>query len=128
MDCTSLNIFKYISDDLFKNSIASIEPIGTFNLSKINIDKINSLCALDDSDHKFIEFKFKNGKVLAAGKIFEYEIEEKSVNDTTLNIFKEQYSNVDVENYEVSLGEDRLVFKSSDSDTTCVISQAIDKD
>jgi hypothetical protein len=125
VDCTSLNIFKYISDDLFKNSIAKIDIIGSFELTKSHLEKINSLSALDN-EHNRIEFKFKDNKVYVSGKVFEYLVEEKTdseLKDTSLSVFKEQYSNVDIENYVVELGEDRLVFRSKDSDTICVTSK-----
>ena len=44
--------------------------------------------------------------------------------DSSLTIFKDQYVSLDVENYSVALGEDRLVFTSTDSETTTVISKA----
>lgn len=127
VDCTSLNIFKYISDELFTTSIAAIDTIGSFELSKLNIEKINSYNGLD-SDHRFMEVVFKDGKINVSGKTYEFLVEEREVTDAQLSIFKEQYSTLDVENYDVDLGEDRLVFKSKDSDTTTVISKAEDKD
>jgi len=126
VDCTSLNIFKYIPDDLFKNDIATIKAIGKFELSKATIEKINTLNTLD-SDHKFIEFKFKNKEVNVSGKSYDLSIGETNGKDAQLSVFKDQYSTLDVENYDVQLGEDRLVFKSSDSDTVTVISKAEDE-
>jgi hypothetical protein len=128
VDCTSLNIFKYIPDDLFKDTIATITVAGEFELTKASIEKLNSLCVLDN-EHKFVEFKFVEDGILVAGKSFQLTLEErKGLPETTINIFKDQYSNVDIENYNVKLGEDRLVFNSKDSETVCVISVAIDKD
>jgi hypothetical protein len=128
VDCTSLNIFKYIPDDLFKNSIATIDIIATFELTKVNLEKINSLCALDN-EHKFLTFQLTDDKVYVSGKVFEYLLQEiKNKNKISLNVFKEQYSNVDIENYDVELGEDRIVFRSKDSDTVCVISKTTDED
>lgn len=128
IDCTSLNIFKYLSDELFKNEIAKMDVIGTFELTKANLEKINSLCALDN-EHKFIEFKSSENKIYASGKVFEYLIEQKEgLKDISINIFKDQYSNVDVETYDVELGEDRLIFRSKDSDTVCVVSMTTDSE
>jgi hypothetical protein len=125
VDCTSLNIFKYIPDDLFNGTIATIDVIGTFELPKVSIEKINSLCALDN-EHKFIEFKFKDNEIYVSGKTFELLIGETKSANTTLSVFKEQYATLDLEGYNVKLGEDRLVFKSKDSDTTSVISMTTD--
>jgi hypothetical protein len=126
VDCTSLNIFKYISDDLFIGSIAAIEVIGKFDLDKSMIEKINTLNSLD-SDNKIIEFNFdKDGNINVSGKTYELLISTTKVPEAKLSIFKEQYAALDVENYNVALGEDRLVFTSSDSQTITVISKAED--
>jgi len=125
LDCASLNIFKYISDDLFINTIAVVEEIGNFELIKTVIEKINTLNNLDN-EHKFMEFTFKNNNINVAGKSYDLLIEEKKVTDAQITIFKDQYSSLDIENYTVFLGETRLVFKSKDSDTTTVISKAED--
>jgi hypothetical protein len=128
VDCTSLNIFKYISDDLFKNTIAAVEAVGTFELSKANIEKINTLNNLDDSDERCMVFKIGDKKTLVSGKSYELVIEENKIKEeSSLSIFKDQYATIDVENYDVDLGDDRLVFKSKESDTITVISEAQDK-
>lgn len=122
VDCASLNVFKYISDDLFKEKIAYTEIVDTFKFTKANLEKVNSLCTLD-SDHKMVEFKFSDNKVYSSGKTFEYLLEEKdNLKNASINVFKTQYSNLDVENYDVDLGDDRLVFRSIDSNTICVLS------
>jgi hypothetical protein len=124
VDCTSLNIFKYISDDLFKTGIAAVEAIGCFELTKANIEKINTLNGLD-SDERNMEFKIGDKKTIVSGKTYELVIGESNVKETaSLSIFKEQYASLDVENYDVDLGEDRLVYKSKESETTTVISKA----
>jgi hypothetical protein len=127
VDCTSLNIFKYISDELFTGSIATIDVLGKFELTKSGIEKINTLNNLD-SDHRFMQFFFKENQTYVSGKTYELLIGETTTTDAELTLFKEQYSSLDVENYNVELGEDRLVFRSSDSDTVSVISRAEDKD
>jgi len=127
VDCTSLNIFKYISDDVFKNNIANVDSLGKFELSKTMLEKINTLNALD-VDHKLIEFKLSDKKTFVSGKAFELLIHEgKEKANVTLSIFKDQYATIDVENYNVEMGEDRLVFTSTDSDTVTVISKAEDE-
>jgi len=128
VDCTSLNIFKYIPDALFVDSIATIDTIGSFELSKATLENVNSLNGLD-SDHRFMQIAFNEGKVIVSGKSYERVIQDSELLVAAeLSIFKEQFSTLDNENYDVDLGEDRLVFKSKDSETTTVISKAEDKD
>jgi len=125
VDCTSLNIFKYISDDLFKNQIAKITALGKFELTKEDIEKINTLNGLDDVDEKCMVFKMGDKKTLVSGKSYELVIGENSLKEvSSLSIFKDQYSSIDIENYDLDFGEDRIVFKSKDSETVTVISKA----
>lgn len=126
VDCTSLNIFKYISDELFTGTIATIDTIGSFELTKVNLEKISILNNLDN-DNRFMQVKFKDG-IKVSGKNYELLIEDKKLPEAELSIFKDQYSTLDVENYAVDLGEDRLIFTSNDSNTITVISKAEDKD
>ena len=129
VDCTSLNIFKYITDELFTGTIANIVTIGEFGLTKANLEKINGLNALDN-EHKFMEFAFKYSEIVVSGKAYELQIGNltKKTDDATLSIFKDQYTTLDIEGYDVKLGDDRLVFNSKDSETITVISKAEDKD
>lgn len=127
LDCTSLNIFKYIPDELFTGAIAKIDTIGKFELSKPTIEKIHTLNALDN-DHKFMEFGFKAQEIKVAGKAYDLLIGTTTAVDAEIGIFKDQFGSLDVESYNVALGEDRLVFESVDSETVTVISKAEDHD
>lgn len=127
VDCSSLNIFKYISDDKFSNQIAAIDSeVAQFKLTREKIEHINSLCNLDN-DYKFMQFETKDGKIYACGKAFEFLLVDTGTTATSkLNIFKEQFNKVDVENYNVVIGTDRIVFTSSDSETVTVTSMVDD--
>jgi hypothetical protein len=129
VDCSSLNIFNYIDDNKFMNIIANVDDeIVKFDLGKETIDKINSLCNLDN-DYKFMQFVNKENKVFACGKAFEYKINDaSSTTESRLNIFKEQFSKIDVENYDVIMGSDRMIFKSTDSNTITVTSMVDDNE
>jgi hypothetical protein len=129
VDCTSLNIFKYISDELFTDRIAAMdEVVAKFEFSSDNIEKTNSLCSLD-SEYKFMEFK-NSDNVYVSGKTFDFVIGENpsgTKNEGSINIFKDQFNSIDSENYNVKMGDDRLVFTSQDLNTTTVISM-VEKD
>ncbi|MCK9446586.1 hypothetical protein M0Q50_06970 [bacterium] len=128
VDCTSLNIFKYISDDLFNNTISAIIDKIKFDLNVSSLEKINNLNVLDN-EYKFMEFNLSKGEIFVTGKCYNKSIGEITIKDEAkLSIFKEQFNSLDNESYDVILGDDRLVFKSKDSNTVIVISEAIDKD
>ena len=125
VECTSLNIFKYISDELFTGTIAAIDQVITFNLSRELMNKVYTLCILDNDD-KYMSFFSKNSSVFVKGKSFEQllytDAVEGNLEDTKLDISKEQFEKLDDENYVIAIGEDRMVFTSTDSITTSVIS------
>ena len=130
VECTSLNIFKYISDELFKTKIAALDEVLTkFDLLESNIEQTNQLCALDN-EYKFMEFR-NGANVYVSGKTFDLLLRENPGEfdgvENSINVFKEQFASVDIENYNVKMGEDRLVFTSSDNTTTTVISM-VEKD
>jgi hypothetical protein len=127
VDCTSLHIFKYLSDDQFLNKIAKVIPLVTFDLTGSMIEKINSLSDLDN-EYKFVDFRIKSQKVVVRGKSFENILSDcDNLVDAGISIYKNQFDKVDVENYSVDLSEDRIIYKSKDSDTITVTSM-VEKD
>jgi len=132
VDCTSLNIFKYISDELFENVISAMDTVeAKFELLAEKINSINQLCALDDDDYKHIEFK-NAANVYVIGKTFDFLINENSNEwdgkENTINIFKLQFANVDVGDYNVKMGEDKIVFTSSPFNSTTIVISRVEKD
>lgn len=121
-ECTSLNIFKYISDDLYNGTIRKIEEVITFDFSKENIEKVRALSELD-KEYKLIEFKNKNGNLYAKGKSFEYLIAPTTSTNASITFYKDQFNKVDVENCKVVMGSDRMSFTSTDTDTEIIVSR-----
>jgi len=128
VECTSLNIFKYLSDEMFKTKIATTNELVKFKLSKEKCEEISSLCNLDNDD-KYMKFSRTNDLLEAKGKSFDLTVDEFDVHneDVSIDIDKSQYEKLDAENYLVILGDDRLIFTSTDTDTITVISM-VEKD
>ena len=124
IECTSLNIFKYIPDDLFHSKIAQANPITTFDLPNVTIEKINSLSDLD-KEYKFLEFLTRDKKVFVRGKSFELDIADNGDEKAVISVYKDQFDKLDIESYEVDFGEEKLVYRSKDSDTITVTSMVV---
>jgi hypothetical protein len=122
-ECTSLNIFKYISDDTWENKIKKIDEVISFQFKKEDIEKIRALCELD-KEYNLIEFKNKEKGLYARGKSFELLITTTTEKDISIPIFKELFEKVDVELSNVIIGSDRVLFSSEDTDTEIVLSKA----
>jgi hypothetical protein len=130
VECTSLKIFKYISDELFTDRIATLdEVLAKFSLTKANIEQTNQLCSLD-SENEFMQFK-NGANVYVSGGTFDLMLWENPNEhdgvENSINLFKEQFSSIDVEDYHVKMGDDKLIFQSVDEFTTTAISR-VEKD
>jgi hypothetical protein len=128
-ECTPRSIFDPPSDEKFESVIASVDTvIAEFDLNVENIDKVNSLSKLEESDAKFLDFK-RGANVYVCGQSFELLVKdidgEWNGEEEMISIFKDQFDCVDVENYKVTIGNDRLVFRSKDSETVTVLSEVV---
>ena len=121
-ECTSLSIFKYISDELYETKIHKIDNLVSFEFNKETIEKIRTFCDLD-KEYKLIEFINKNGNLYVKGKSFEYLILSSSDNNIRIPFYKDQFDKLDSENYNLIIGSDRVLFTSLDTSTEITISK-----
>lgn len=122
IECTSLNIFKYISDDLYENTIRKVQEEVAFDFNKDTIERVKALCELD-KDFKLLEFVNKGGNLYAKGKSFEFLICPTSNVEFRMPFYKEQFDKIDTENHRVSIGTDRSLFSSLDTNTEVIVSK-----
>lgn len=119
-DSTSLSIFKYLTDDIFDNTICKMDPLFKFDLTDEDLKKIMNLSDLD-KEYKKLEFQAQNNKILLRSKSFELTLGICDAPNVKLPILKDQLDKIDSENYQVVLG-DRMIFSSTESNTITVIS------
>ncbi len=124
LTCAPLHIFKYISDNLFLTNIAQITSEVSFELPSLRIEKINSLCSLDN-EYRFLDFKTKGSKLNVRGKTFEFTLAESAKVETGISIYKAQFDKIDLENYDVDLSDEKIVYRSKDSKTITVTSMVV---
>jgi len=98
------------------------KEVISFGFPKELIEKVRSLCELD-KDYKLIEFNNKGGQLYAKGKAFEYLLVPTSNIEVKIPFYKEQFDKIDVENCNVSIGEDRIAFSSIDTSTEIIVSK-----
>lgn len=126
IETSSLKIFKNITPEVFERIIAT-NVATKFDLPEATIEKIEALCDLD-KEYKFLEIMVKNKKVFVKGKTFELDVADNGDEKAVLSIYKDQFDRVDVESYTVDLGDDKLVFRSNDTDTVTVLSMVVKDD
>lgn len=127
-ECSSLDIFSYITDEKFRNVISNLddESTASFDLKKEDKERIMVLCDLE-KEYEKMSFTIKNKIIYAKSKSFELQIGIIDHVDNHFPLTKKQFSKIDSENYYVKTGFSRMVLESSDSNTTLVIGK-LDED
>lgn len=120
----SLSIYGTITNDKFFKEIANIEePIFEFDLELEDLLKIKKFAAIDKIDNN-LNVECKSGDIVFGNQTFKYKITSKNTESRKNGIarFPKNYlSMLDGESYRVSVGENRLVFTSTDSKTYLVV-------
>lgn len=122
--CQDISLYTYISSDALKRIIKSVadEKVMEFPFPKEVFAKISSLCGMDGSeDH--VKVKVTNdGKVYMKGKSFEYHLlDVQGGTDIELTFKNNQFGFIDQEISAFHLSPNRMLVKSTDSDTLIVL-------
>ena len=121
LECSSLTIFRYISDSQFMDGIAHLDEVKvSFDLKKEDKERIMVLCDLD-KDFKKMSFRIQKKKVYARSKTFEFQLGLVDSEDFEFPILKSQFGKLDTENYSVNIGSNRSILSSTDSKSISVI-------
>jgi len=117
----SPSLFKYIDADLAAKITDTKTAKFSFRIDKDTLAKISSLCSID-SDNDGMTVTAKDGSAFFSGKSFELElpgIDKKAAG--SISFYKTHYAFVDKEDSEVFVLENKIIFKSTESDTIIVI-------
>jgi len=121
LECSSLSIFRYITDDQFINGIAKLDETKvSFDLKKEDKERVMVLCDLD-KDFKKMSFRIENEKVYARSKTFEFQLGLVHSDNFEFPLLKNQFVKLDNENYSVKIGGNKTVLTSTDSKSISVI-------
>ena len=119
--CASMSLFRYIDAALATRISDTTAAVFSFRIDKDSLSKVSSLCSLD-SDNDSITIESKDGKVFFSGKSFEMEMEGvTSTVDNSVTFYKAHFGFVDKEDSEIFVTDTKVIFKSLESDTVCVI-------
>ena len=117
----SPSLFKYIDSTLATKIADTSAANYSFRIDKDTLTKISSLCAID-SENDTLTITAKDGSVFFAGKSFELELPGIDAKATgTISFYKVHYGFVDKEDSEAFILDNKVIFKSTESDTTIVI-------
>lgn len=127
-DCASFRLFTHISDELFNEKIAEVNGNydATFIMTNESFSEISAVSKID-ADYKLISLSTANNQVRAKGKMFDLQVVESvDVNETAITFYKHHFGLVEREDSLVQINSDKLVFTSSESETTTVVGSSDD--
>jgi hypothetical protein len=126
LKCADISLLAYI-DDAIQKSIHSTEGSDVnFEISKENFQKVSSLTGIETNSEELLNFDIEEDGVVIRGNSFQYSlIKGKKPNgfnqSSVYTIYKNQFSYIDPENSEIHFHDNRILVKSTDSDSIIAI-------
>jgi len=126
--CAELGLMSYVEDNILDIVHGINDAIGNFRLYRSDFETIDSLCELENNSEELLEFSVSIDPhtVQASGQSFEYKLDialpdiDASA-PAKLSIYKKQLGYVDIEQSMVYYHENRLIFKSTEKESTIAI-------
>lgn len=126
----SLN-FMEMTDEEIKRAFSTTGKAFSFELLTVHVDKMKSLFKLED-DKELFKFKVSEKGIHVSGERYDavlshqVELHDKSINE--VSIYKKYIPILDKENYKVVVCENKVIFRSLDTNTVLTVAVAITDD
>lgn len=119
--CASISMFRYIDSVLATKITDTSLSLFSFRIDKDTLSKVSALATLD-SDNDTLTISSKDKVVSFKGKSFEMSLDGVSVeNDGDISFYKSHFNFIDREDSEVFITDNKIIFKSLETDTTIVV-------
>jgi hypothetical protein len=124
--CADISLLAYIDDDIQKQIHSTSGSDVNFEISKENFQKISSLTGIESNSEELLNFDIEENGVTIRGNSFQYHlIKGESANgyssSSVYTIYKNQFSYIDQENSEIHFHDNRILVKSTESDSIIAI-------
>lgn len=126
----SLN-FMEMTDEEIKRAFSTTGKAFSFELLTVHVDKMKSLFKLED-DKELFKFKVSEKGIHVSGERYDavlshqVELHDESINE--VSIYKKYIPILDKENYKVVVCENKVIFRSLDTNTVLTVAVAITDD
>ena len=119
--CASISLFRYIDSTLAEKITDVSTALFSFRVDKDTLTRVSALCSLD-SDNDTLSISSRGGEVFFKGKSFELKIDGvTSEIDGDISFYKTHFNFVDKDDSEIYVTENKVIFKSLESDTQIVV-------
>lgn len=123
--CASLRLFTHITDEMMDRISNTEEAPINFVMTKEHQKRISTVSTID-TDHKLMTVNVKEGNVKVTGRSYDLSLMavDKTEEDITISIYKNQFGFLDREDAIAYLSGDRIVFSSIETETKTIIGKA----
>lgn len=123
--CADISLLAYIDDNIQKQIHSTEGSEVNFEISRENFQKVSSLTGIESNSEELLNFDVHESGVTVRGNSFQYHISRKPANGFSnpcvYTIYKNQFSYIDQENSEIHFHENRILVKSTESDSMIAI-------
>lgn len=124
--CADISLLGYIDDKIQKSIHTTDGSHLSFDVNRDNFQKIFSLTGIETNSEELLHFDFKEDGVSVRGNSFQYQMLKMEVakgytEPKVFTIYKNQFSYIDQEAVDIHFHENRIVFKSNESESIIAI-------
>jgi hypothetical protein len=124
--CADISLLAYIDDNIQKQIHSTEGSEINFTISSESFQKISSLTGIESNSEELLHFDVHETGVTVRGNSFQYQITKGVTpngftNPSVYTIYKNQFSYIDQESSEIHFHENRILVKSTQSDSIIAI-------
>lgn len=124
--CADISLLAYIDDNIQKTIHSTDGSEVNFEISRESFQKLSSLTGIESNSEELLNFDVHESGVTVRGNSFQYQIIKGKTpngfsNPSVYTIYKNQFSYIDQENSEIHFHENRILVKSTESDSIIAI-------
>lgn len=124
--CADISLLAYIDDNIQKTIHSTEGSEVNFEISRETFQKISSLTGIESNAEELLNFDVQGEGITVRGNSFQYQIlKGKTANGyekpSVYTIYKNQFSYIDQESSEIHFHENRILVKSTESDSVIAI-------
>jgi hypothetical protein len=126
LGCAKISLFETslkVTKDILAQLSDTSNPLYSIEATEEMINKIKNLSATNMDDEIYIEAK-ENAAYLK-GNSFEYKIADNISVNNSYGFMRQNIKNVDIDSYNLSVLEDKTVFKSMTNNTIVIMAKLI---
>jgi hypothetical protein len=124
--CADISLLAYIDDNIQRQIHSTEGSEVNFEISKENFQRVSSLTGIETNSEELLNFDIEENGVTIRGNSFQYSlIKGRKPNgfseSSVYTIYKNQFSYIDQENSEIHFHDNRILVKSTESDSIIAI-------